>query len=270
MEESERYIQRLLVTKPLMKPVYQEAIRILHLPQGSCGIDAGCGIGLQTPLLASGVGAEGHVIGLDVSPELIAKAEEIIDKAGLSEQISFQVGDIHHLPFDDNTYDWLWSANCAGYPSRNPLPLISELSRVVKPGGKVAILIYASQLLLPGYPILETRLSATSAGVAPFTTEMKPETHHLRVLGWFQEAGLDRCAVQTLVHGFHAPLKKEEREAVEALIEMRWEAVELELSSEDRVLFQRLTQPDSRDYILNIPDYYGFVVFSLFEGRVPR
>jgi demethylmenaquinone methyltransferase/2-methoxy-6-polyprenyl-1,4-benzoquinol methylase len=45
------------------------------------------------------------------------------------------------LPFADNTFDWLWSADCAGHaPAAEPLRLLNELTRVVKPGGSVPLL----------------------------------------------------------------------------------------------------------------------------------
>jgi demethylmenaquinone methyltransferase/2-methoxy-6-polyprenyl-1,4-benzoquinol methylase len=93
--DTDRYIQRLLVTNPLREPVHRSAIQALQLPVGSRGLDAGCGIGLQTVLLAEAVGSAGHITGLDLSPEFLLDAEEIVRKSGLSKQIS--LGYCHHL-----------------------------------------------------------------------------------------------------------------------------------------------------------------------------
>jgi len=89
------YIQRLLVTNPLREPVHRSAIQALQLPVGSRGLDAGCGIGLQTVLLAEAVGPAGHITGLDLSPEFLLHAKEIVKESGLSEQIS--LGYCQHL-----------------------------------------------------------------------------------------------------------------------------------------------------------------------------
>ncbi len=70
-------------------------------------------------------------------------------KAGLSERISFREGDVNKLPFADETFDWAWSMDCVGYAPIEPLPLVKELARVVKPGGSVAILAWSSEKLLP-------------------------------------------------------------------------------------------------------------------------
>jgi ubiquinone/menaquinone biosynthesis C-methylase UbiE len=268
MTDTGTYIQRLMVTNPLAEPVVRSAIQALQLPSGSRGLDAGCGIGLQALLLAEAVGPAGHVTGLDLSPEFLVYAREIVDRAGLSERISFQEGDVRELPFDADTFDWAWSANCVGYAPLEPLPLVKELARVVRPGGSVAVLAWSSEQLLPGYPLLEARLSATSAGIAPFVKGKKPESHFLRALGWFRDAGLEELTAQTFAGDAHAPLTDDLRSALIALFEMRWPGVESELTQADRAEYQRLCLPESPDFIVDHPDYYAFFTCSMFHGKV--
>jgi demethylmenaquinone methyltransferase/2-methoxy-6-polyprenyl-1,4-benzoquinol methylase len=262
------YAQRLAVSNPLSEAVIPSAIRALQLPPGSRGLDAGCGIGLQALLLADAVGPAGHVTGLDLSPQFLVHARVIAERAGLSERISFQQGDVNRLPFDDDTFDWVWSANCVGYHPAEPLPLLRELARVAKPGGSVAILAWSSQQLLPGYPLLEARLNATSSGIAPFTKGRRPETHFLRALGWFREAGLEEPTARTFVGDAHAPLSDDMRSALMALLEMRWPGVQSEVTPEDWAQYQRLCEPESPDFILDLPDYYAFFTYSMFQGKV--
>jgi demethylmenaquinone methyltransferase/2-methoxy-6-polyprenyl-1,4-benzoquinol methylase len=138
--DTDHYLQQLVVTNPLRESTLRSVIQALKLPPGSQGLDAGCGIGHQVLLLAEAVGPEGHVTGLDITPKFLEYAKQLAGKAGLAERVSFRQGDIHKLPFDDNTFDWLWSADCAGYAPGNPLPLVKELARVIKPGGRVALL----------------------------------------------------------------------------------------------------------------------------------
>jgi ubiquinone/menaquinone biosynthesis C-methylase UbiE len=118
---------------------------------GSQGLDAGCGIGLQAMLLAAAIGPAGHVTGLDLAAAFLRYAEELVRESGLSGRISFQQGDVSRLPFDDNAFDWVWSADCV----------------------------------------------------------------------------------------------------------------------EDWAQYQRLCQPESPDFILNLPDYYAFFTYSMFRGKVP-
>jgi len=268
MTGTDNYLQGLILTNPLQEPIFRRAIHALNLLPGSRGLDVGCGIGLQVMLLAEAVGPAGHVTGIDLSPEFLDCARDIAEKAGISEQVSFQEGNMNNLPFDDATFDWVWSANCAGYAPEEPLPLLKELTRVVKPGGSVIIIAWSSQQLLPGFPVLEAHLDATSSGIAPFVEGTAPELHFPRMMGWFRRAGMEEVTVRTFVGDVCAPLSEEMRSALTSLIEMRWVDVEAELSEEDWVEYQRLCMPESQEFILDIADYYAFYTYSMFRGRV--
>jgi demethylmenaquinone methyltransferase/2-methoxy-6-polyprenyl-1,4-benzoquinol methylase len=175
---------------------------------------------------------------------------------------------VRQLPFDDASFDWAWSSNCVGYAPLEPLPLVKELARVVKPGGRVAINAWSSETLLPGYPGLEARLGATTAGIAPFVEGKRPGLHFTHALGWFREAGLEDPTARTFVGDAHAPLSEDLRRALIALFDMRWPGVESELTPEDRAEYRRLCLPESPDFILNPPAYYAFYTCSMFHGRV--
>lgn len=269
--ETDIYTQKLALSDLLREEVIRSAIRALELPLGSRGLDAGCGIGSHTLLLADAVGPGGRVIGLDLSSEFLVIAREIAAKSGLAEQVSFQGGDVNRLPFDDETFDWVWSADCVGYyRTGDPLTLMKELARVVRPGGGIAIVFWSSQQLLPGYPLLEARLNAISSGIAPFSKGKRPESHFLRALGWFHEAGLKDPGARTFVGDVHAPFSDDVRSALLSLFEMRWGEPQSELPQDDREEYRRLCQPESPDFILNLPDYYAFFTYSMFSGRVAQ
>jgi ubiquinone/menaquinone biosynthesis C-methylase UbiE len=264
------YAHKLYLSDFLREPVIRAAIQALQLPSGSCGLDAGCGIGSHTLLLAEAAGPGGHVIGLDLSPELLVHARENAKKSRLLEHVSFLEGNVKKLPFGSDTFDWVWSVDCVGYAPLEPLPLLKELARVVKPGGSVAILGWSSQQLLPGYPLLEARLNATSLGIAPFVKVKRPELHFLRALGWFHDAGLKEPTAQTFAGDVHAPLSDDDRSALMSLFQMRWGEPQSEVTWGDWAEYQRLCQPESPDFILNLPDYYAFFTYSMFRGRVVK
>ncbi len=262
------YADKLNLADFLRESVIRSAISALNFPSGSRGLDAGCGIGTLSLLLAEAVAPAGHVTGLDISPDLLFYAKENANKSTFSEQVLFKAGDVNNLPFEDDDFDWVWSVDCVGHAPGEPVPLLKELARVVKPAGIIAILMWSSQQLLPGYPELEARLNATTAGLAPFVKGKSPELHFLRALGWFQAAGLIEAKALTLVGSIYAPLSDDTRSALISLFQMRWGAPKSELTKEDWEQYQRLCDPDSSDFILNIPDYYAFFTYSLFWGKV--
>lgn len=268
MTDTEAAMQRLLESNPLREPLLRSVIQALRLPAGSRGLDAGCGIGLQSLLLAEAVGPQGHVTGVDVAAEFLQYAESLVKNAGMAEQISFKEADINKLPFDDDAFDWAWSADCAGYPSGDLLPTLQELERVVRPGGTIAILAWSAQSLLPGYPLLEARLNATCSALAPYLELAPPEKHFLNALRWFGEVGLEAAQGRTFAGSVQAPLSAELRKALVSLFEMLWGTPQPGVSPEDREAYRLLCHPNSPGFILNQPDYYAFFTYTMFSGQV--
>ena len=266
---ADTYIQRLIVSNSLREPTLHEMVSALYLPSGSRGLDAGCGVGLQCIQLAEEVGPAGHVTGLDMMKEMLVYGREMVKNAGLSDRISFREGDITNLPFEDNTFDWAWSVDCVGYGPWDTKKMLRELMRVLKPGGMLAIAAWSSEKLLPGYPQLEARLGATSAGIAPFVYGKDPSRHLHRTLGWFHELELKDCRADAFAGSAYAPLDDGVRQALKELIEMRWPDVASDLSPEDLAEYRRLCLPESPDFILNLPDYFALFTYTMFRGRLP-
>jgi demethylmenaquinone methyltransferase/2-methoxy-6-polyprenyl-1,4-benzoquinol methylase len=255
------------------EPAIRAATEALGLPPGSRGLDVGCGIGTHTRWLVEAVAPGGHVTGVDISRQHLAQAEAKANQAGLAEQVSFQHGNVNELPFDADSFDWVWNVDMLyvgpGMPIQEPVPVLKELGRVAKPGGTVAILFWSSQKLLPGYPLLEARLNACPAANYPYTDDTQPASHILRCLSWLQAAGLEQPQVRTFVAGVHAPLSETARNGLTATFQMFWQNVQAELRPEDWAALQRLCQPKSPDFILNLPDYYAFITYSMFQAMVP-
>ena len=186
------YAEKLRLSDLLRGPFFRSLIGSLELSEGSCGLDVGCGTGSNTLLLAEAVGGSGHVAGIDLSGELLAHAVRRAQEAGISRRTSFIKCDMNRLAFSEHAFDWAWSADCAGYAPGDPASLTENIAKLVKPGGSVLFLAWSSQQLLPGHPLLEARLNATCAGIAPFVEGQRPNSHFLRAVGWFRGCGTER------------------------------------------------------------------------------
>lgn len=268
MSNTEEYLKSLELSNIYREPIIKTIVHSLQLLPESKGLDVGCGTGFYTLMLAKVAGICSHVTGLDIEEEFLGKGRSLALKSGLTERLSFIRGNISKLPFEGNIFDWAFSMDLVGNLKIDPVLLLKEIARTVKPGGMIYILNWSSQKLLPGYPVLEARLNATSSGIAPFDPNMKPELHDMCALEWFKQAGLSETRAQTFISDIYAPLSQEMRKALVDLFEMRWGQDNLELLEEDRVEYQRLCRDDSPDFILNKPWYYGFFTYSLFCGRV--
>lgn len=270
MTDPSPIVQNLLEANPLREPTLRSIIRELELPPASRGLDAGCGIGLQALLLAEAIGPDGHVTGMDIMPELLSYGAKLVGEAGFTNRITFRAGDVSSLPFEANSFDWAWSADCIGYPAGELMPLLRELQRVVKPGGSIILLGWSSQQLLPGYPLLEARLNATCSAYNPFLKGKIPELHFMRALATFQTMRLEDIQAKTFVGDVQAPTSRAECIALTSLFEMLWGQPQPEVSADDWAEYKRLCSPASPDFILNISGYYAFFTYTVFRGRVPE
>ena len=263
------YVEKLSLADLVREPVIRSAIETLRLPTGSRGLDVGCGTGSHTLMLADAVGPSGQVAGLDMNANCLKHARETAERSGRIEQVTFQEGNMYQLPFENDTFDWIWSADCVGYPWMGEiLPLLKELSRVMKPGGRLAVLAWTSQQLLPGYQLLEARLNATSSIYIPHLKGKDTSRNFLRAPGWFAPAGFGNPEAHTFSGTVQAPLSDGIRRAMVSLFEMLWEEPQAGEDPGDRREYLRLCKPDSPDFILNLPEYYAFFTYSMFTANL--
>lgn len=107
----------------------------LKLPSGIRCLDVACGIGESTRLLASRLGDDSEVIGLDMEPALLDVAQENTDK---SAKVVYEVGDAHKLEFQDENFDLVFTRNLLQH-LEHPETVVSEMLRVCKRGGIVTV-----------------------------------------------------------------------------------------------------------------------------------
>ena len=110
---------------------------IAALRPGETVVDLGSGAGFDCFLAARAVSPMGRVIGVDMTPEMVAKARENARKVAF-DSVEFRLGEIEHLPVADATADVVIS-NCVLNLSPDKPQVLRETYRVLVPGGRLAI-----------------------------------------------------------------------------------------------------------------------------------
>ena len=112
-------------------------LTLLELREGEAVLDLGSGAGIDCFLAGKRVGPTGHVIGVDMTPEMVARARRNADNAGYG-NVEFRLGEIEHLPVADSAVDAVIS-NCVVNLVPNKSQVFADTFRVLKPGGRLSV-----------------------------------------------------------------------------------------------------------------------------------
>ncbi|MCP4248138.1 MAG: arsenite methyltransferase [bacterium] len=108
-----------------------------EIAPGDVVLDLGSGAGIDVLLAAKKVGPTGRAIGVDMTDDMIAKANENIAAAGL-DNVEIRKGIIEELPVESDSVDWVIS-NCVINLSPDKPKVFAEIARVLKPGGRMLV-----------------------------------------------------------------------------------------------------------------------------------
>ncbi len=118
-----------------MNPLLEKQFAFMGLKPNMKVLDAGCGSGAVTRLIARRV-FPGEVVGLDIDPMFIEEAKRHAESESI-DNIRFEIGNIEDLNYDDSYFDLSYCRFVLMHLN-DPLKAVSELKRVTKKGGSVA------------------------------------------------------------------------------------------------------------------------------------
>ena len=198
-----------------------ELVSEMEIPEGGRVLDLGCGTGKLTGLVAAEF-SPGKIVGVDLTPDMIERAKRLLAERDGRNNIKFIEGAGENLPQTDGYFDVVTSA----FALRNmeDLPrVMSEMARVVKPGGKV----YSLELSKPKIPVFRELYYFYFDRVLPFIGKaiqgkMDPYRYLSRSLKRFpdqdklkqlyQNAGFTKVSYRELFGGIAAIHSGEKRE----------------------------------------------------------
>jgi arsenite methyltransferase len=151
---------------------------------GETVLDLGSGAGLDCFLAVREVGPEGRVIGVDMTPAMIERANRIAKEYGFK-NVEFRLGEIEQLPVEDGSVDRVIS-NCVINLSPDKAQVFREAFRVLRPGGS----LFVSDLVLVG-ELPERLKHSVTAYVGCLSGAIQKE-EYLRMI---EEAGFSRVVV---------------------------------------------------------------------------
>lgn len=137
-------------------------LQFLALREGEAVLDLGSGAGFDAFLAAREVGPSGHVIGVDMTPEMLERARRNAERNGLR-QVEFRAGRIEALPLDDASVDAVIS-NCVINLVPDKSAVYREIARVLRPGGRMVVSDIVLDALLP--PFVAESVAALTGCVA--------------------------------------------------------------------------------------------------------
>jgi ubiquinone/menaquinone biosynthesis C-methylase UbiE len=246
----------------------REMIADLPLRPGARVIDVACGDGAYSRWLAERVGPHGQVVGVDLSADYLACARAAADASPLGQRIALKQGDSDTLGFADGTFDLAWCAqSMLSLP--NPRHALSEMIRVTRPGGTVAVFEndMLHHMLLPWPP--EVELAVRRAQLAA-TARAGEQVDRFRigsqVYVMMSELGLARCDLKAYVSVRSAPLAADERAFLQLYLDSLGAQVRQRLDPAMRSRFDDLSAAGSPLHMLNQPNVLISAIDMVVSG----
>jgi ubiquinone/menaquinone biosynthesis C-methylase UbiE len=115
-------------------------------------VDLGCGAGqlvMEMAWKAPGL----HMTGIDLSEKMLADARQSTQRVGLEDRVDFRLGNVEEIPFPDQSVDLVISTSSLHHWT-DPVKVLNEIDRVLKPGGAYYIFDLRRDMALPFYMLI--------------------------------------------------------------------------------------------------------------------
>jgi ubiquinone/menaquinone biosynthesis C-methylase UbiE len=231
-------------------------IRSLPLRPGACVVDFACGDGSYTRWLARRLGPGGKVLAVDISTAFLKLASRMTTNSSTYQGVEFVQADLNRLPLADDSIDLAWCAQSL-YSLTDAVEALRLMARVVKPGGHVAVFENDElhHVLLP-WPV-EVEMAIKKAELLSYIdTSEKPRKYYVgrELRRDFRVAGLSDSQVRSVAFTRQAPLDRAARSFFTRYLVDLHQRVHPYLESGVVELFDRLSDPDSEQFLLSSPD----------------
>ena len=135
-----KWLASLSLFEEMIAPIGEALLARAGYQDGESVIDLGCGGGATTLAIADAVAPSGKVMGLDISPDLIAAAQERADKSGAG-NIAFTCADAATVQLPDAPYDRLFSRFGSMF-FEDPVGAFTNLHSLVRKGGRIDLAVW--------------------------------------------------------------------------------------------------------------------------------
>lgn len=119
----------------IFNPGRESAVQLVDSKAGNRVLEVGVGTGLSLPLYPKDV----KVVGIDISPEMLERAKELVQENELKQVESLLVMDAENMTFPDNSFDCVVAMYVASVVP-HPKKFVKEMKRVCKLGGRIVII----------------------------------------------------------------------------------------------------------------------------------
>lgn len=269
------YLHRLQQADRVLAPMHREMVAWLNIAPGSHVLDAGCGGGGMTKLLAEAVGDGGQVTALDIEAALLESVKALLVETQHVSRVEYEQASIDALPFPDGTFDLVWCSRVIHHMP-DQLAAVREIRRVLKPGGRFAMREDGFLMqLLPfdigmGQPGLDERINVARAWefarVRPSIPDAVPYP-----FGWTQllrDAGFPQAMARSFIFEALPPFDDD----LGNFIVRHWRhpleeaETRARLSPEDQQVLEQLVDPHSSHYLLKRSDLHFVKVSTVHIG----